>query len=190
MILESDTETTPSPLSGKTAADMDAIHDDGMSSSEQRPPIRAIPEPQGETPEVGSHENQVAEIPIPPVPNLSPASPQTKPNPFTASKIFIHPPGALPPHVRSTVLPDIACLSLHPFAVHDTRGRGSTVASQAPGQESPTQTIYVFSAAEIHTLVASRGSDEGSGPNNLAFHLDWGLMNGISKWRNFKAGQG
>jgi len=188
MILESDNGAT-SPRPGKGAGE-NTVRGDGLPSPEQQPPAQSASEPQTENPEVGSHENQVMETPVPPVQDLSLAPPETKQNPFTPSKIFLHSPRTLSPLVRSTITPDVGHLSLYSPAVHDARSRDSTVASQTPRQGSPTQKAYIFSAANIRTLVAARGSDEGSGPNNFVFCLDWDLMNGITKWRNFKAGQG
>lgn len=178
MILESDTEATPAPRSDKGVADEDAIYDNAVPPFEQHP-----------VPESGP-ELQMEATPMPPVQDLSLVSPETKPNPFAESMIFLRPPGALPPFVRATMIPDVGSLSLYPHSAYDIHTRSSTIASQAPCQEYPTQQTYVFSAADIRTLVASRGSDEGSGPNKLVFSLDWGFMNGITKWRNFKAGQG
>lgn len=185
MILDSDNEVTPPPRLGKGAGE-DPIRGNDGPPPEQQPPAQITSEPQTGILEVEPHENQAMETLMPPVQDLSLASPETKPNPFTASKIFLHSPGALSPLVRSITIPDVGHLSLHSPAVHDAHSRDSTVASQW----SPTQKTYIFSAADIRTLVAARGSDEGSGPNNLAFSLDWDLMNGITKWRNFKAGQG
>jgi hypothetical protein len=190
----SDNEATPPADSDKGAADEDMIHYGGAQSSEQNPPAETASEPQIETPTVAFHEKQAmgeTETPIHPAQDPSLTSLGTKPNPFTGSRMFLCPLDVLPSLVRSTVIPDVGRLSLHSPAVHDALSRGSTaLASQALRQESPTQKSYVFSAAEIRTLVASRGSDEGSGPNKLVFYLDWGLMGGISKWRNFRAGQG
>ena len=191
MILESDSEATPTPPSGKEATGEDAIRDDGAPSFKQRPLAETGSEPETKNRTTESHEKQVTqETPMPPVQDLSLTSPETKPNPFTASRIFLRPSGALPPLLRATAIPDVGHLSLYSPAVLDARNRGSAVGSPAPRQESPTRQNYIFSAAEIRTLVASRGSDEGSGPNKLVFSLDWGFMNGIIKWRNFKAGQG
>lgn len=192
-ILEPDNEATPFPSSDNGTADENVVHDDGAQSSEQNPPAETTSEHQTETPTVEFHENQVmgeTGTPVPSVRDLSSASPGTKPNPFTKTRIFL-PPDMFPSLVRSTVVPDVGRLSLHSPAVHDGPSKGSTaLALQVLLQEPSTQKAYVFSAAEIRTLVASRGSDEDSGPNNLEFYLDWGLMGGISKWRNFKAGQG
>jgi hypothetical protein len=176
MILESDDETTPP--SG-------ALH------PEQLPLAEPSSESQTANPVVEPYEKQVAEeTPMPPVQDLSLASPETRPNPFAASGILLHTPHALPSFVRATGIPDVGRLSLHSPALHDGRSRAPMVASHASWEESPTQRAYIFSAAEIRTLVASRGSDEGSGPNKLTVNLDWGYVNGITKWRNFKAGQG
>lgn len=125
-----------------------------------------------------------------PAQDLPPVSPETKSNPFTASRIFLCSPVALPPPARATVVPDVGRIPLHPPTTHDTLGVCPTVTSQASQQESQTRKTYIFSPAEIRTLVASRGSDEGSGPNKLVFPLDWNFINGITKWRNYKAGQG
>lgn len=189
-ILEPDNAATPPPSSDNGAADENAIRDDGAQSSKQNPPAEAASEPLAETPTVDSHENQVmgeTGTPVPSVRDPSSASPGMKQNPFTKSRIFLLPLDMFPSLVRSTAVPDVGRLSLRSPAVRDGPSQGSTLALL---QESPTQKAYVFSAAEIRTLVASRGSDEGSGPNRLVFYLDWGLMGGISKWRNFKAGQG
>lgn len=181
MIPEADNEAISPYISDKGAVDENTIHDDGAQPSEQDPPAETASEPRTETPAVEFHENQVmGETQVPSVQDPSLASPVTKPNPFTESRIFLRTPDAL---VRSTVIPDVRCLSFHSPTIHDALS--STIASQTPAQKP-----YVFSAVEIRTLVASRGSDEGSGPNKLVFYLDRGLTNGISKWRNFKAGQG
>jgi len=189
-ILEPDNAATPPPSSDNGTADENVIHD-GAQSSEQNPPAEAASEPRAETPTIDFHENQVVGetgTPVPSVRDPPSASPGMKQNPFTKSRIFLPPPDMFPSLVRSTVVPDVGRLSLHSPAVRDGPSQGSTTLALL--QESPTQKAYVFSAAEIRTLVASRGSDEGSGPNKLVFYLDWSLMGGISKWRNFKAGQG
>ena len=190
MILESDTEATPAPWSDKGAADENTIHDGGLSSLECQPAPESCSEPHSENPSAEPCEKKVTEeTPMPPVQDLSLVSPETKPNPFTASRLPLRPPGAPPPFVQATMIPDVGLLSLYPPAARRAH-IGSAVTSQVPRQESPTRQTYIFSAAEIRTLVASRGSDEGSGPNKLVFPLDWDFMNGITKWRNFKAGQG
>lgn len=189
MILESDNEATPPPLSDEGTADEGTIRGSGVPCYE-RPLTGTTPGPQMENPTVKSHEEQVTEeAPTPPVQDLSPVSPEAKPNPFMANRIFLHPSGVSSPLVRSTVVRDIGDLSLSP-TIGDSHSRGSTMALQTLRQEPTTQRSYTFSAAEIRTLVASRGSDEGSGPNKLVFYLDLGLMGGITRWRNFKAGQG
>ena len=194
MILEPDNEATPPPGSDKGVADENAIRDDGAQSSERNPPGDTASEPYTGTPIVELHEKQaIGEMvtSMPPAQGLSPASPGTKPNPFTESRMLLRPSDVLPSLVRSTVIPDVGRLSLYSPAVRDALNRSSTaLASQALRQESPTQKAYIFSATEIRTLVASRGSDEGSSPNKFVFYLDWGFMSGISKWRNFKSGQG
>ena len=119
----------------------------------------------------------VGETPIPPAQDLSLASSGTEVNPFTESRMFLHPP-------------DVGRPLSHSPVAYGAPGRGSTIVSQTPPPEPPTQKAYSFSAAEIRTLVASRGSDESSRPNKLVFYLEWGVMNRIIKWRNFKAGQG
>jgi len=190
MIFDSDNETTPAPWPTKGAKDEDVVHGNYVPSSEQQPLAKPDLEPQTENPAVESHEERVTETSIPPVHDLSPVSPETKSNPFTASRIFLCSPVALPPPAQATAVSDVGRLSFHPPTTHDTRGVCPTVASQASRQESHTRKTYIFSPAEIRTLVASRGSDEGSGPNKLVFPLDWNFMNGITKWRNYKAGQG
>ena len=194
MILESGNEASPLPRSDKGAADENSIRDDSAQSSEQNPTAETTSKPQTETATAEFHEQQVmgeTETPMPLVQDLFPASLGSKPNPFTESRMFLRSSDVLPSLVRSTVIPDVGGLSLHPPAIPDALSRGSTaLASQTLRQEIPTQRAYIFSAAEVRTLVASRGSDEGSSPNKLVFYLDWGLMSGISKWRNFKAGQG
>lgn len=189
--LEPDNTATPPPSSDNGVADENVIHDDGAQSSEQNPPAETTSEPQAEIPTLDFHENRVVGetgTPVPSVRDPSSASPEMKQNPFTKSRIFLLPPDMFPSLVRSAVVPDLGRLSLHSPAVRDGPSQGSTTLALL--RESTTQKTYVFSAAEIRTLVASRGSDEGSGPNKLVFYLDWGLMGGISKWRNFKAGQG
>ena len=170
MIIEPDGVTIPP--SDERAVDQNTNQGDSTQSSEQEPSAETISD-QTELREVQT----MGETPIPPVQDLSLASPGTKVNPFTESRMFLHPP-------------DVGHLSHHPSVVYDAPGRGSMVVSQTPAQESPTQKVYSFSAAEIRTLVASRGSDESSHPNKLVFYLDWGVMNRITKWRNYKAGQG
>ena len=193
MILEPNNETTPPLGSDKGAADDNVVRGDGAQSSEQNPPPGTTSEPQTGAPTVEFRGKQVVGetvAPMLPLQDLSPAPSGTKPNPFTKSRMLLRPSDVPPSLVRSTAIPDFGRLSLDPPAVHDVPSRGSTALASQLRQESQTQKAYVFSAAEIRTLVASRGSDEGSGPNKLVFYLDWGLMSGISKWRNFKAGQG
>ena len=188
MILESDNGATPPPSSDKGAVDENTIHDSDALFSERKPLAETISELRAETPTVEFRENRVMEeAPMLPVQDPYLASPGMEPNLFTETRTFLCPRGLPPQPMRSTMIPDVGRLSLHSPTVYDAH---STVASQAPRQESPTQKAYIFSAAEIRTLVASRGSDEGSSPNKLVFSLDWGFMNGITKWRNFKAGQG
>ena len=170
---------------------MPSVRDNDVPSPERQPLAEYGLEPQKENPTVESQDEQVTEdTPMPSVQDPSPVSRETTPNPFTASRIFLCSPVAPPPLARVTVVPDVGHLSFHPPPFHDTRGGFSTATSQTPQQESPTQKSYIFSPAEVRTLVASRGSDEGSGPNKLVFPLDWNFMNGITKWRNHKAGQG
>ena len=189
MILESDTEATPPPGSDKGVLGENTVLD--VKPPEREPPTEPTSEPQTEISTVDFHEKQMmGETPIPPVQDPSLASPRTKRNPFTESRTFLHPPCTLPPLVRSTAIPDVGRLSLHSPTVYDALNRDSTVASRIPRQKSSVQKTYIFSAAEIRTLVALRGSDEGSGLNKLEFYLDLGLMSGITKWRNFKSGQG
>ena len=189
MILESDNGATPPPSSEKEgAAGENTIHDNDTLFSERKPFAETTSELRAETPTAEFRENRVTEeAPMLPVQDLYLASPGMEPNPFTETRTFLCPRGLLPQPMRSAMIPDVGRLSLHSPTVYDAH---STVASQAPRQGSPTQKAYIFSAAEIRTLVASRGSDEGSSPNKLVFSLDWGFMNGITKWRNFKAGQG
>lgn len=188
MILDSDNETSPAPGLAKETPNENMAHDNHVPSSEQQPLAEPSLEPQTENPAAESPRQVMEETPMPPVQGLSLVSPEMKSNPFTASKIFLC--SSVAPLVRATIVPDVGSLSLHSPLVHDTRDGYSTVASQASQQGSPTRKSYIFSPAEIRTLVASRGSDEGSGPNKLVFPLDWNSMNGITKWRNYKAGQG
>jgi len=192
MILEPNNETTPPLSSNKGAADDNGVRGDGAQSSEQNPPPGTTSEPQTGAPTVDHGKQVVGETgtPMPPLQDPSPAPPGTKPNPFTESRMLLRPSDVPPSLVRSTAIPVFGRLSVDSPAVRDVLSRGSTALASQLRQESQTQKAYVFSAAEIRTLVASRGSDEGSGPNKLVFYLDWGLMSGISKWRNFKAGQG
>jgi len=127
---------------------------------------------------------------MPLVQDPSLVSPGTKRNPFTEIRTFLQPQRGLPSLVRSTAISDVGRLSLHSPTVYDALTRDSAVTSHAPRQKSTMRKTYIFSATDIRTLVASRGSEEGSGPNKLAFYLDWSIMNGITKWRNFKSGQG
>ena len=188
MIIESDDETAPSP---KGAVDESTVYDDDGPFSEQQSLAETGLELGVEIPAVEVHEEQgTDETPMPPVQDLSLVLPETKPNPFTACKNFLCSPPTSPPLVRTTVTPDVGCLSFRPPAFRDAHGEWSTITSQVGRQESPTRKAYIFSSAEIRTLVASRGSDEGAGPNKLVFSLDWKFINGIVKWRNFKAGQG
>ena len=170
MTIEPDGVTIPP--SDERAVDQNTNQGDGTQSSEQEPSVEIISD-QAELREVRT----MGESPIPPVQDLSLASPGTKVNPFTETRRFLHPP-------------DVGHLSPHSSVVYDAPDRGPTAVSQTPPQESPAQKVYSFSAAEIRTLVASRGSDESSHPNKLVFYLDWGVMNRITKWRNYKAGQG
>jgi hypothetical protein len=127
---------------------------------------------------------------MPPIQDLSIASPQVKPNPFSAFRVSLNPPATLHPSVQPALIADFGRPSLHPPAFGHTRIGASTAGLQVPQQETPMKKTYVFSAAEIRTLVATRGSDEGSGPHKLVFYLDWSVIKGITKWRNFKADQG
>jgi hypothetical protein len=186
MILDSDDEVTPLSRPDADKGPDEEAYDNSPPPAEQQ----QLSDPHGETLTAEPGENPLADTPMPPIQELSITSPETKPNPFTASKLLIHPPGSLPLLVGSTVITEVGCLSLNSPAVNNTRNGVSTTPLQAPQQEPPTQKTYVLSAAEIRTLVASRGSDEDSGPNKLVFYLDWDLMKDIIKWRNFKAGQG
>ena len=178
MVLESDDEASPPPRPDKGAAGRGTDCDDTPSLSEQQP----FAEPQTETLGVESHREQVTEETMPPIHDLSLASPKFKPNPFTAFKMTLHPPGGRSPFVSSAAIPDFGRLPPHPPVSTSTAG------PQVLLQETPPQKTYVFSAAEIRTLVASRGSDGDSG--KLVFYLDWNVIKGITNWRNFKAGQG
>ena len=190
MILDSDNETTPAP-SAKGTTDEGTVHGNYAPSSEQSPLAKPYLEQRTEDPAVESHEERMMEeSPMPPAQDLLPVSHETKSNPFTASRISLCSPVSLSPPARATVVPDVGRLPHYPPTIHDTRGVCPTVAAQASRQESQTRKTYIFSPAEIRTLVASRGSDEGSGPNKLVFPLDWNFVNGITKWRNYKAGQG
>ena len=185
MILDSEDEATPPPRPYADKRVDEEVYDNSPPPAEQQ----HLSDPHTETLPAKLVEKPLADTPMPPIQELSIASPETKPNPFATSRLFIHPPGSLPLLVRSTVITDVGCLSLHSPTVHNTRN-GVSTPLQAPQQEPPVQKTYVLSAAEIRTLVASRGSDEDSGPNKLVFYLDWDLTKGIIKWRNFKAGQG
>ena len=179
MIIESEDEASPtSPLDNR-AADEKTNDDNNPPSLEQQ----LFTEPQSGA--LARKEQVIEETPMPPIQDLSLTSPEIRPNPFAACRIPLYPPGALPEFLRPTVIPDVGRLSLLAPAVGHPLNSVSTTALQTPDQRT-----YVFSAADIHTLVASRGSDEDSGPNKLVFNLDWGSMNGITKWRNFKVGQG
>jgi hypothetical protein len=182
MVLESEDQAPQTPQPDTGAADKKKNDDSNPLSLDQQP----FTKPQTRALATGSHEEQVIEdVPMPPIQNLSLTSPKIKPNPFTACRIPLYSPGALPGFVRSTVIPDVGPLSLDAPAFGHPLGDVSTAVLQTPDHKT-----YVFSAAEIRTLVASRGSDEDSGPSKLVFNLDWGAMNRITKWRNFKAGQG
>ena len=176
MILGSENEASPPPRRDVRAADKRTDGNSGLSSSGQQP----LTESQTETLGAESHGVQVTEETMPPIQDLSLASPTIRPNPFTACRIPFHPRGPLLPSVPPTAIPDVGRFLLHPLALDHTRGGTSTIGPQVQ---------YIFSAAEVRTLVASRGSDECSGPNKLAFYLDWSVLSGVAKWRNFKAGQ-
>jgi hypothetical protein len=166
----------------RVAMDEESNYGNNPPSFNQQPFVK----PQTEAIAVGSRETQVVgDTSMPPIEDLSLAPSEIKPNPFTASRISLQPLGVFPPLGRSTVIQDVEHLSLPAVTVDDARGSVSVATLQEPPQET-----YVFSAAEIRTLVASRGSDEDSCPNKFVFNLDWGLINGITRWRNFKAGQG
>ena len=172
MIIEPDDGATPPPDSDERAVDQNTDQGDDTQTSEQEPSVGAT-SGQAEL----RDEQTMGETPIPPVQDLSLASPRMEVNPFTESRMFLHPL-------------DVGRLLPHSPVAYDVPSGGSIVVSQSPPQEPPTQKAYSFSAAEIRTLVASRGSDESSRPNKLVFYLDWGVMNRITKWRNFKADQG
>ena len=186
MILDSEDEAPSPPRPDKEAADKRAIHNDSFPLSEQQ----SLTVPRAETLAGVSHERQMPEETMPSIQGLSLASPEFKANPFTAFRTPLHSPGALPPFVSSTVSPNLGRLSFCPPVAGHTLNSNFTADPQATPQETSIQQTYIFSAAEIRTLVASRGSDEGSGPNKLVFYLDWGVVNRIVRWRNFKAGQG
>ena len=190
MILESDTEVPPPSGSYKGVADENMILNDGAQQPKRKPRTEPTPEPQIVTPTGDFHEKQmVGETPMPLVRN-SPLTSLTKRNPFTESRTFLNPQYALPSLARSTAIPDVGSLSLHSPTVYGALNRDSAVTSHAPQEKSSMRKTYIFSATEIRTLVASRGSEEGFGPNKLGFYLDLSIMNGITKWRNFKSGQG
>lgn len=172
MILGSDDETSPPSRSGKGAAGKRQNCD--SSPSGQKPLAELQTEILG--------KQMMDTETMPSIQGLSLSSPNVKSNPFAACMIPLQPPASF---LSSTVIPDVGHFSHHPPAV---RGGTSTMSSRVLPQGVPRQ--YIFSAAEIRTLVASRGSDEDTGPNKLVFSLNWGVINGISKWRNFKAGQG
>jgi hypothetical protein len=186
MILDSEDEASPPPQPDKGAADKRTDYNISFPPFKQQP--FAIP--QTEAVARVTQERQVPEETMPSIQDLSLAPPEVKPNPFTSFRILLHPPDALPPFVPSTTIPDLGHLSTRPSAVGHGPTNNPAADLQAPLQETPTHNTYTFSAAEIRTLVASRGSDEGSGPNKLEFFLDWDVLNGVVKWRNFKAGQG
>ena len=177
MMLESENEASSSPQPDKRAAEKRTYHHGSLPSLEPPPPA----ELQTETLAADPHEGRVIEETMPPIQDISLASPGAKPNPFATLRIPIHPTGPFPPFVRSPT---------HPPAASRASTSTPTPAPQVPLQETPKQRVYSFSAVEIRTLVAARGSDEGSGPNQLVFCLDWDIINGIVKWRSFKAGQG
>jgi len=127
-------------------------------------------------------------MPLAQGPSLASLGP--KQNPFTEIRTFLHPRRAPPSLIRSTTIPDVGCLLLHSPIVYDALNRDSEVTPHAQRQKSSMRKTYIFSATEIRTLVASRGPEEGSSPRKLTFYLDLSIMNGITKWRNFKSGQG
>ena len=178
MILESENETSPTPQPDRGVADTKANHDQSPPAPEQQLFTR-LPT---EAPAMEPCETEAAETSMPPIQDLSLASSDIKPNPFTMCNISLCPPA---PPVRSSAIPDVERRLICAPAVDHTWGGAFTATPQMPAKKP-----YIFSAAEIRTLVALRGSDEGFGPNKLVFNLDWGAMNGITKWRNFKAGQG
>lgn len=173
MVLSSENEASP-PRPDEKVVDKKTDQDNGLPSLKLQTSTLAAE----------SHEKKMTEETMPPIQDLSLLSP--KPNPFTACRISFHHPGALLPFLTLTIIPDFGRLSCHPPVVGHTRSRSPTAGPQLP----EIQKQYMFSAAEIHTLVASRGSDEESSSNKLVFYLDWTVMKGISKWRNFTAGQG
>lgn len=179
MILESETEASPSPWPDNGAANEKVNCDDSPRPSERQPLV----ESRADTPAVG--KLQVEEIPMPPIQCLSLASPEIKPNPFTACKAHLYSPSFLSRVALSIMTQEVGRISLHTPSIDYARGNAFVGTSR-----TPVNSTYAFSAAEIRTLVALRGSDEDCGQNKLVFNLDWGAMNGITKWRNFKAGQG